>query len=423
MTTGFHALGRVGAMVLLTILFLLLFSVNMQAQYTPASWPLTFIDYTDSTGNYIQDISDQNPSATDIIFSATTPSSVAVACDGSTVFFRMQLADNPWGGNNRWASFAWVVAFSDSTGQGAPVGHVSVNASGNGLTVEVKDASTTDVVYSYAKNNGNPGAVRSVAAGSSGYFYLDFQVPIAALTSRIGMDIYTEFRLFYGSSASGGTINKDYMSGSEVDFIGLTTTNFSGIEHGGLTPNPVELTAFSAHVKQDRAILRWHTATELNNFGFEVQRSSDGDTWRMIGFVPGSGTSASPRSYSFEDAVLPAASSLRYRLRQIDRDGSFEYSPIVEARQNVGRSAGINGSFPIPARSVTTVNYFIETPGPSSLTLHDLSGRLVRTVSEHSTDAGAHSAILDVDVLPRGMYMLRLSQPGSVHVHPLIVTD
>lgn len=419
-----HILAGAGKTIVLALLWTVVTIVPARAQYTPAAWPVSFIDYTDSTGNYIQDISDQNPSYTDIIYSASTPSSVAVACDGSTAFFRIQLADNAWrtNGQGSWAPYAWVVAMSGSSGSGAPIGHVSVSASGNSLDVTIKDLTTTYVIYTYAKTNANPAAVRSVPAGITGYYYIDFQVPLAALTTYLGVDLTTHVRFFYGSSASGGTINKDYMTGSSVNFLGLATTNFSGIYHGGLTPNPVELTSFTAHLKDRSAFLRWHTATELNNFGFEVERSADGRTWDMIGFVPGAGTSSSPRSYDFTDRLVSASGVLRYRLRQVDRDGSFEYSPVVEVQNGQRPSEGISGSFPSPAVSKTTVNYTVTTPGAVTLTLHDYAGRQVMSISEHYADAGSHSAMLDVSGLPRGMYLLHLRQAESMHVHPMLIT-
>lgn len=420
-----HILAGAGKTIMLALLWTIVTIVPAWAQYTPAAWPVTFIDYTDSTGNYIQDISDQNPSYTDIIYSASTPSSVSVACDGSTAFFRIQLADNPWrtNGQGSWAPYAWVVAMSGSSGSGAPVGHVSVSASGNSLDVEINDTNNDYIIYTYAKTNANPAAVRSVQAGLSGYFYIDFQVPVAALTTYLGIDMFTTVRFFYGSSASGGTINKDYMTGSSVNFLGLTTTNFSGIYHGGLAPNPVELTSFTAHVKDQTTLLRWRTATELNNFGFEIERSTEGSAWEMIGFVPGAGTSSSPRSYDHADRDLPRAGTIRYRLRQVDRDGSFEYSPIVQVYPGLSSVQGITGSFPSPARSRTTVNYTVTTPGSISLALHDLAGREVMRVAENNVEAGAYSAMLDVQALPRGMYFLHMRQSGTTHVHPLLVTD
>ncbi len=416
--------GRLGRLYLLTAMLVMGMAMSAAAQYTPAAWPATFVAYRDSSGNYIQDISDQNPSYTDIIFSATTPSSVQVAFDGSTAFFRIQLADNAWRSNGSWAPYAWVVAVSGPSGQGAPIGYVSVSGSGSSLDVGVKDQATTDRIYTYPKTTLNPGAVRSVPAGLSGYYYLDFQVPMAAMTARIGITSTSTLRFFYGSSASGGTINKDFMTGSSVSFLGLATTNFSGIMHGSLTPNPVELTSFSAYVKNGTAALRWNTATELNNFGFEVQRNLGEDDWEVIGFIPGAGTVYSPRAYSFEDVSMPRTVRIRYRLRQLDRDGSFEYSPVVEVRSDIHVPQGISGMFPSPARALTTVNYQLEAAGPAVLTLHDMTGRQLRILSEESAaEAGTHSAVVDVNGLSNGVYMLRLQHAAGVYLRPLLIQN
>lgn len=415
--------GRTVFCLLLIVLLTGILPDTAWSQYTPSTWPLTFLDYTDSTGSFIQDVSDQNPRYTDIIYSSTTPSSVCVACDGISAFFRMQLAANPYRNNGTWAPNAWVVALSNSTGQGSPIGHVSVNASGNGLNVEISDLAITEVIYSYGKNAPITEAVRTLAAGTSGYYYLDFQIPLAAITTRLGIGSTTHVRFFYGSSTSGGTITKDFMTGTSVSFLGLATTNFSGIEHGGLAPNPVELTAFTAHALQEVVRLRWRTATELNNFGFEVERCQPNSAWETIGFISGYGTVFSPRSYEFLDARPPRAEVLRYRLRQIDRDGSHEYSPVVEARRDPPTAMAISGSFPMPARAMTTISYAITQAGPVQWILCDIHGRVVRRLEEPIADAGTHSFLLDLTAVPAGVYLLRLVQAGHEVYHPLIVAE
>ncbi|MDX9758106.1 MAG: T9SS type A sorting domain-containing protein [Bacteroidota bacterium] len=415
--------GRTAFRLLLILLLAGILPDTAVSQYTPSAWPLTFIEYTDSTGSFIQDVSDQNPVYTDIIYSTTTPSSVSVASDGASAFFRMQLKADPYRSNGTWAPSAWVVALSNSAGEGAPIGYVSVNASGNGLNVEIADQVVTDVIYTYAKNAPVTDAVRTLPAGTSGYYYLDFQVPMTAITARLGITPTTHVRFFYGSSTSGGTINKDFMTGTAVSFLGLATTNFSGIEHGGLAPNPVELRAFTAHVKNDVVVLRWRTATELNNFGFEVERALPHAAWETIGFVPGNGTVFSPRSYEFRDVSPPRTEVLRYRLRQIDRDGRFEYSPIVEAQRAHPTAMAITGSFPAPARAMTTINYAITQPGPVRLILNDIRGRVLRQVDEATAEAGAHSVLLDMTGVPPGVYLLRLIQAGLEEFRPLIVAE
>lgn len=419
-TTG-SAVTRTGILTLFLIFYI---SAAGHAQYTPGSWPATFIEYTDSTGAYIQDVSDMNPPETDVIYSASTPSSVLVSTDGTHAFFRFQLSADPYNANGQWASFAWVVAIGDSTGQGAPIGWVSVSASGATLDVTVKDQTTADLIYTYGKKDPNPGAVRSLPAGSSGFFYLDFQVPMAALSSRIGIDANSKVRFFYGSSASGGTINKDYMSGSAVSFIGLTSTNMNAIQNGTLVPLPVELSAFSAMLKGSTAELRWSTATELNNYGFEVQRSVNGGTWEIRDFVAGAGTVHAPRSYAWSEDIHGIHGTVRYRLRQVDRDGSAEVHSVVELLAGPAAVSGFTALYPQPARGRVTVSYRGSAAGAVRLGLYDLAGRALRDLSVDAADAAAtQTRVIDLDAVAPGTYILRMQENGRVHNRVLLIAQ
>ena len=404
---------------------LLLFTtVTGRAQYTPGSWPATFLDYTDSTGGYIQDVSDQTPSQLDVIYSASTPSSVLVGADGTHAFFRMQLSDNPYRPNGNWSPHAWVVAISDSTGEGAPIGWVSVNATGSGLNVEVRDNSVTDLIYTYPSSTAtaNMPAVRSLAAGTSGYIYLDFQVPIAALNARLGITASTPVRFFYGTSASAGTINKDYMSGSSVSFLGLTTTSLSSVENGTLVLLPVELTSFNVFLKGSTAELRWSTATEVNNYGFAIQRSVNGEAWTERGFVHGYGTSNVPQHYAWNEDVDATAERLRYRLRQIDRDGSEELLPAVELQRSPAAAYGIGNVYPQPLRESAHIEYARLGDGPLSMTLHDLSGRMVqRLVDLDAGPPGSGTVRLLSQELPAGTYLLLMHESGRLHSRRIII--
>lgn len=408
--------------VLMTAVMYVFLAVTANAQYTPGNWPATFLDYTDSTGNYIQDISDQNPPETDVFYSASTPSSVLVGADGTHVFFRFQLYADPYQANGRWSSFAWVVAISGPTGQGDPIGWISVSASGATLDVSVKDQTTEDLIYTYAKTNPSPGAVRSLPAGSSGYYYFDFQVPMAAITSRIGISSSTPIRFFYGTSTSGGTINKDYMTGSAVDFLGLTTTTISSIENGTLIPLPVELTAFTALMKGSEAHLLWNTATENSNVGFDVLRSVDGAEWTQQGFVAGAGSSHTPREYSWMESLNGVYGSVRYRLRQIDRDGSVDYLPVVELTGISDPTQGIAELYPQPARDQVTVHFASHDLNAVTLTVHDLSGRVMQSAQHVAGNAGAMTArIMHLGDLPTGRYLLRMHNGNTVSFRQLLI--
>jgi len=107
-----------------------------------------------------------------------------------------------------------------------------------------------------------------------------------------------------------------------------------GTTYGTLYPLPVELLSFSSFVVDDNVTLNWSTATETNNAGFQIERNKKlevrSEEWNSIGFVNGSGTTTKIKSYSYKDENLAAGKYL-YRLKQIDLDGTFEYSNIIEA--------------------------------------------------------------------------------------------
>ena len=93
---------------------------------------------------------------------------------------------------------------------------------------------------------------------------------------------------------------------------------------------PVELVSFNAVLIDNDVQLSWATATETNNSGFEILRKAQNDqTWGTIGFVPGFGTTTEPKSYSFTDEDVTTG-IYKYRLKQIDFDGTFEYSNEIE---------------------------------------------------------------------------------------------
>lgn len=94
-------------------------------------------------------------------------------------------------------------------------------------------------------------------------------------------------------------------------------------------PLPVELTSFNSIVKKNSILLEWTTATELNNYGFEIERKSQNSDWIKIAFVEGSGNSNSPQKYNYSDYDIILGKTL-YRLKQIDIDGNYEYSKTIE---------------------------------------------------------------------------------------------
>ncbi|MBO2007713.1 T9SS type A sorting domain-containing protein [Hymenobacter negativus] len=168
-------------------------------------------------------------------------------------------------------------------------------------------------------------------------------------------------------------------------------------------PLPVELTEFTATAEGNMAVrLTWATASEKNSQAFEVERSVDGETFASIGTVAAAGTSTSPRTYGLLDAKLPAgATVLYYRLKQLDADGSFSYSPVRPVTLT-GATAGL-ALYPNPAPSGTATLTGV-LPGTVVTVLDPLG----RPVTSATADAAGTAALVPPAGLPAGVYVVRV---------------
>jgi hypothetical protein len=248
---------------------------------------------------------------------------------------------------------------------------------------------------------------------------------------------------------AGGTVEAALASEEALAFSdgaltvvnGQRATTFTGARLAAeATPLPVELATFEAEPTREAVQLRWQTAAETGNARFEVQRATPGNAtpgnattgnatpgnaageiaWTTVGQRSGAGTTTEAQAYRFTDRDLPyAADSLRYRLRQVDVDGTAHLSdPIVVARGPA--TTELLGTFPNPARSRATVRYAIEAPAEVDLALYDLLGRRVQTLVQQQQE-GRHEQRLDTSRLPSGTYFLRLQAGGTVKTQKLTV--
>ena len=172
---------------------------------------------------------------------------------------------------------------------------------------------------------------------------------------------------------------------------------------------PVELLSFSASVAANVVTLNWSTATELNNFGFEIERSSDKTNWRTIGFKEGKGTTSEPQQYSYSDKLSDITSSrLYYRLKQLDYNGSFEYSEIVEVE--IAPSVfSLSQNYPNPFNPSTTINYQIPELSFVTIKDYDVLGNEVAALVNEQKPAGKYEVGFNDSELVSGVYFYTLS--------------
>lgn len=174
---------------------------------------------------------------------------------------------------------------------------------------------------------------------------------------------------------------------------------------------PAELISFSASAVSATVTLNWSTATELNNLGFEIERSSDGTSWITIGFKEGNGTTSEPKSYSFTDDLsltLYRNLTLYYRLKQIDFDGSFEYSNIIEVGIPPAEFS-LSQNYPNPFNPSTTISWQSPVSSWQTLKVYDVLGNEIATLADEYKTAGNYSVEFDGTNLPSGIYYYRLT--------------
>ncbi len=183
---------------------------------------------------------------------------------------------------------------------------------------------------------------------------------------------------------------------------------------------PVELTSFSANVLNGGVVLSWTTATETNNSGFQVERSKDNESFKQIIFVPGFGTTTEPKSYSYTDNSVNSG-TYYYRLKQIDFDGSFSYSEVLEVNIGLPTEFALEQNYPNPFNPSTTINFTVPQSAQVTLKIFDVLGREVSTLINQVVPGGNHEVQFDATGLPSGLYFYTLSTGNFVETKKMVL--
>jgi hypothetical protein len=205
--------------------------------------------------------------------------------------------------------------------------------------------------------------------------------------------------------------------GVGADICAGTYGNISGQLTGGGTqcnqfPLPVELSLFTASAKNQEVNLYWKTETEVNNFGFEIERSPFNsksiEDWAKIGFVTGNGNSNSPKEYFYTDDKLIGGSKFKYRLKQIDNDGQFEYSDVVEIEVFPDKFA-LFQNYPNPFNPTTLIKYQLPRESKVNIKIYNILGEQVVDLVNEIKQAGVYEIEFNAKNLPSGTYIYRIS--------------
>jgi predicted GH43/DUF377 family glycosyl hydrolase len=183
---------------------------------------------------------------------------------------------------------------------------------------------------------------------------------------------------------------------------------------------PVELTSFTAEPLDQKVILRWTTATELNNNGFEIQRRVTESDFATIGFVRGEGTTTNQKQYSYIDKDL-ADGKYFYRLKQVDYNGTYEYSNVIEVDVRSLNEYALEQNFPNPFNSTTTIGYVLREKSNAKLILLNVIGEEVAVLVNEEQDKGFHKIDFNASTLASGVYFYRLQAGDYTSVRKMIL--
>lgn len=260
--------------------------------------------------------------------------------------------------------------------------------------------------------------------GKPAVFY-DFMIPFADLTTHFGMTINTKIRLVGATSQNGGSV----LGSSASDIAGINDNNYANSIAGqdlafaafinnqpgvaaqsatGFGVLPVELIKFSCEKISGVNIIKWTTGMELDNDYFEVEKSYDANIFFKIGEINGNGKSNTEINYTFAD--YNAEGIVYYRLKQVDFDGTFEYSSIISQQ---------NSRVEAPEVFSTGLDHRIkiDTHGDALTTMliYNLQGGLVRN------EVLSQSEYIDLVNLSKGLYVVKVHNENGEAVQRITI--
>ena len=194
----------------------------------------------------------------------------------------------------------------------------------------------------------------------------------------------------------------------------------SPLPSGGFLP--VELEAFNAKVSQNSISLNWVTATELNNSGFDIERSTDDKKFQKLSFVKGKGSSTETTKYFYTDSALDNGYYF-YRLRQIDFSGTSKYSNVVEVNVSIAPNGfKLSQNYPNPFNPSTIINYSVPSKSFVTIKVYDVLGKEVATLVNGEKAAGNYQIVFNADKLASSVYLCIMNAGNAVITRKLILS-
>lgn len=317
--------------------------------------------------------------------------------DQSAVFLTNQanvIGYTSWGSNDHYANQYTQYAQPHNTWAAGAIGETYVSTDGRTFTAPPTygQSLVADLV-------------EEGLTGVKGYVYEPYSFAMA------------EVSVLYDRYTSGYNLAESYyMASRSLSWMDVVVGDPKTTVYATQGALPIELATLTARMIEPGAELKWSTASETNNYGFEVQRKAAGeaDYTSILGaFVPGHGTTLEPHSYSYVDVSVPAG-TVSYRLKQIDLDGKFAYHGPVEVSNNsTGNRTGagrvsLAQNYPNPFNPTTVIEFVLPKPDRVTLKVYNALGQEVATLVDGMKGAGIHTTKFDGSSLASGLYIYQL---------------
>lgn len=278
------------------------------------------------------------------------------------------------------ANTTYIVSYHAPAGYRATANALNTTITNGTLSALSNGSSGGNGVYMYDMDAGSAGA----NFPSNDFQSTNYWVDVVFTPSNYTFDLTSV-------TDNGGCSNV----AAPLQSLSVTSVDCSAL--------PVTLLSLSATPQGNNVLLRWSTASEIDNKGFEVQRSTATTAWENVGFVNGAGNSSSLLNYSHTDLKL-FSGRYYYRLKQVDIDGNYKYSMVVSALIDGKEDYAVRQNYPNPFHGETTIQYTLPAKAKVNVTVYDMNGRVMKVLLNATKDAGNHALVFYSGSLPAGMY-------------------
>jgi len=304
------------------------------------------------------------------------------------------------------------------------------------IPISVDDVTGLDILSFQTKIVVNPQVLEAVGISTEGTLTADWnQIQFNKIGSEIDISMQDETPLagdgvlallnfnIIGSDSAASVI--EFSDFTFNDGIPAAVTENGMFTISGVVP--VELVSFNAILYENKIKLIWTTISESNNYGFEIQRRHSNQDWLKIGFIHGRGTTSIPHTYIYFDADV-VNDVYQYRLKQIDFDGSYQYSSIITIAKTNPEFVNLTQNYPNPFNATTVVHYQIPNESVVEFKIFNLLGKQVYEVNRKQQPAGFYTIEWNGkdyqgNSLPSGVYIYQLRTNDSIITKKMILLE